>query len=66
MAGVYSNAPEATVKKALDDQIRAAGIPVDMTDEAYLKDLIKRGSGGKVTVNGKAKGLQFFIVRGGA
>ncbi len=66
MAGVYSTAPEAATKKKLDDQIKAAGGTVEVTNEAYLKELIKLASNGKVTVGTKSKGLQFFIVRGGA
>jgi hypothetical protein len=61
--GSYSKAPEAAKKKAIDGKI---GGTIDMNDEGYLKALIKEASGGAVTVGDKAKGLQFFIVKGGA
>src|SRR5262249_32488036 len=64
--GTYSSAPEAAAKKNIEDAIVAAGGTVDMTDDDYLTELISRASGGKRSVSGKAKGLQFFIVRGGA
>jgi hypothetical protein len=61
--GSYSKAPEAAKKKAIDAKI---GGTIDQNDEGYLKSLIKEASGGAVTVSDKAKGLQFFIVKGGA
>jgi len=39
---------------------------IDMNSEAYLKELIKLSSKGRAPVSTHAKGLQFFIVKGGA
>ena len=65
--GVYSAAPEAAAKRRLDEKIRT-GIwdNIDMHDEEYLKTLIHESSQGKKTVSSSARGLQFFIVKGGA
>lgn len=61
--GDYSNAPEAAKKKAIDAKIKAGGkIKIDMNDEGYLKALIAEGGG---SVSDIAKGLQFFIIKGG-
>src|SRR3954452_1533387 len=38
---------------------------IDMSSEAYLKELIKRASHGKFSVNGGSQGIEFFIIRGG-
>lgn len=63
----YSAAPEAAKKRSLDAKIKADIYDkIDMQDEEYLKILIHHASGGKKTVSSSAKGLQFFIVKGGA
>jgi hypothetical protein len=66
---VYSLAPEAARKRDIDLQIigdnyRRSG-EISLTSEAYLKELIRLGSGGKQEVSGRAKKIQFFIIRGG-
>ena len=66
---VYSTAPGAGRKRTIDLQIMGKdpakqGI-IDMSNEAYLKELIKLSSKGSVTVSSHAKRLQFFIIRGG-
>jgi hypothetical protein len=71
---VYSTAPEATRKYAIDLQIMGGdyrkGGDIRLDSEAYLKRLIELASGGRKkvgVVGGKAKArLQFFIIRGGA
>jgi hypothetical protein len=60
--GTYSDAPQAAKKRAIDNKI--GGAP-DIGNEGYLKALIKEASSSSVTVSSSAKGLQFFIVRGG-
>jgi hypothetical protein len=66
----YSLAPEARRKRAIDLQIirgdytKSGDVRIDNAD--YLKKLIEIGSGGKQKVLSKARGMQFFIVRGGA
>jgi hypothetical protein len=62
MSGYYSTAPEAQKKKDIDAKI---GGTMDLTNEGYLKALIKEASKGAVSVSDKAGGLQFFIVKGG-
>ena len=66
----YSTAPEARRKRAIDLQIiggdyTKSGV-VSLDNEGYLKELIQIASGGKSTVQSKARDMQFFIVRGGA
>ncbi len=67
---VYSTAPEAARKRRLDEQIMggnsANAARIDMNREAYLKELIKLSSRGKKSVSDNARGLQFFIIQGGA
>jgi hypothetical protein len=71
---VYSTAPEATTKRALDVQIMGGdyrkGGDIRLDSEAYLKRLIELASGGRKkvgVVGSKVKArLQFFIIRGGA
>jgi len=68
MAGfVYSAAPEAAAKRALDDQLIKENTTgyVRMDSEGYLRDLIRYASEGKIEVKDKARGLQFFIIEGG-
>src|SRR5215510_1949268 len=67
MGLVYSSAPEAAAKRALDNQLLKENTPgyIKMDSESYLRDLIRYGSNGKKEVRDKARGLQFFIVRGG-
>lgn len=66
---VYSAAPEAGKKRTIDEKIMggdyAKGGMIDMHDEAYLKELIKASSSGNLTVSAGAKGLQFFMIKGG-
>lgn len=65
---IYSTAAASAAKRALDLQLltenNASYIRID--NESYLRDLIRYGSKGKIEVRDKAKGLQFFIIRGGA
>ena len=67
---VYSAAPEAAVKRAIDLSIIGGdykrGNEVRIDNEAYLKRLIEEASGGKRSVPGVTSGLEFFIIRGGA
>ncbi len=69
---LYSMAPEAATKRAIDLQIIAGdysrGREVRMDSEDYLKRLIEIASGGKQKVGaaGTKEKLQFFIIRGGA
>jgi hypothetical protein len=65
---VYSTAPEAVQKFKIDKEILGGdfckGAAIDMHNEAYVKQLIGKGEP-KITVQTSAKGLQFFIVKGG-
>jgi hypothetical protein len=66
---VYSLAPEAARKRDIDLQIigddyRRSG-EISLTSEAYLKELIRLGSGGRQEVGDRAKKIQFFVIRGG-
>lgn len=67
---VYSAAPEAAKKRAIDMQIMDQDYKfsslIDMNSEGYLKALIDLASNGKKSVKEKTRGLQFFIVKGGA
>jgi hypothetical protein len=67
---VYSKALVASRKRVIDLQIMGGdydkGAMVNMYRESYLKELIKAASKGKQSVTSSARGLQFFIVRGGA
>ena len=68
---LYSMAPEAARKRAIDLQIISGdysrGREISMENEAYLKQLIEIASHGKQNVGASGKGnLQFFIIRGGA
>lgn len=67
---IYSAAAEAAPKRRIDEQIMGGDFSkramIDMNSEDYLKELIKIASAGKSTVSDKAKGMQFFIVKGGA
>ena len=66
---VYSSAPEAKPKLAIDLKFIGndykRGGEINIGNESYLKALIDTASKGKQKV-GAAKGLQFFIIRGGA
>jgi hypothetical protein len=66
----YSLAPEAARKRDIDLQIIGDDYKrsreITITSEAYLKELIRLGSGGKQSVSTAAKKIQFFIIRGGA
>jgi len=65
----YSKAPEASAKRVIDLEIMehdfANADRIDMSSEAYLKELIKRVSNGKFNVKGGSQGIEFFIIRGG-
>ncbi|MGD9615486.1 MAG: hypothetical protein AB7H90_08780 [Alphaproteobacteria bacterium] len=65
----YSKAPEASAKRMIDLQIMendfAKGHRINMQSEEYLKELIKRASGGRFKAIGGSSGLEFFIIRGG-
>jgi hypothetical protein len=67
---IYSAAPEAAKKEAIDVEIMggdyASPSKIDMKSEEYLKALIDLASKGKKPVKTNARGLQFFIVKGGA
>lgn len=67
---VYSSSPSANKKRAVDQQITGGDAKkedlIDFKSEDYLKQLIKLSSKGKIEVKDKARGLQFFIVIGGA
>ena len=71
---VYSTAPEAITKRAIDLKIIGGdfrrGGEIRLDSEAYLKRLIELASGGRKkvgVVGSKVKArLQFFIIRGGA
>lgn len=68
---VYSLAPEAVKKRAIDLQIIGGdynrGGVISIDNEQYLKRLIELGSGGKQRVGSDRHGrLQFYIIRGGA
>jgi len=63
---VYSAAPEAAKKRLIDEKIKTDIYDnIDMHDELYLGILIHHSSQGKKTVSSSARGLQFFIVKGG-
>lgn len=67
---VYSMAPEAARKRAIDLQIiggdYSRGKEISINNEDYLKRLIEIGSGGKRKVGVDSDGrLQFFVIRGG-
>lgn len=67
---VYSNSALATRKRMVDLQITGGDADkedeIDMNSEAYLKQLIKVSSRGKIVVSDHASKLQFFIIKGGA
>ena len=67
---VYSASSEAAVKRALDERIMGGsytqGSKVNIADGSYLQQLISLASAGKTAVSSKAKGLQFYLVKGGA
>jgi hypothetical protein len=65
----YSKAAEAGPKLQIDMAIVDGDVSnlakIDMKSEAYLKELIAKASGGARTVKNAAKGLQFFMIKGG-
>lgn len=65
----YSKAVEAGPKFRIDMEIVDGDVSnlakIDMKSEAYLKELIAKASGGARTVKNGAKGLQFFMIKGG-
>jgi hypothetical protein len=62
---VYSAAPEAAEKRTIDAVIKHIGGNIDMHDDLYLRNLIHLSSQRKKRVSSEARGLQFFIVKGG-
>lgn len=65
----YSKAAEAARKLAIDEQILKNLKKIDaiaFDNEDYLKQLIALASGGQQAVSSGAKGIQFFIIKGGA
>ncbi len=66
MSLVYSTAPEAAKKRLIDERIMTGFQKIiDMHDAIYLEMLIYLSSQGKKTISVSARGLQFFIVKGG-
>jgi len=67
---VYSKAPEAARKRDLDLQIigddYSRSAEISISNEKYLKDLIKLASNGAQQVRDRTQKIQFFIIRGGA
>lgn len=65
----YSTAAEASAKFRIDEEIVDGDLAnlakIDMKNEAYLKELISKASMGKRTVQSGAKGLQFYMIKGG-
>jgi len=67
---IYSTASQAQRKLQIDFEIMGRnwnnGSHIDMTNANYLKDLIVVASNRvKAAVSTKAKGIQFFIIKGG-
>ena len=62
---VYSAAPEAAEKRIIDAAIKHSGGNIDMHDDLYLRNLIHLSSRRNKRVSSEARGLQFFIVKGG-
>ena len=66
---VYSKAPEGGPKRRIDEALMGGDFAkrdkIDMDDEDYLKQLIYLTSGGRRIVKSGAKGLQFFMIKGG-
>lgn len=66
---VYSLAPEAARKRDIDLQIigddYSKSAQISITNEDYLKKLIKLASSGTQEVSDRAKKIQFYIIRGG-
>jgi hypothetical protein len=66
---IYSTASAAAKKRDIDLQIigddYSRSSEISITNEAYLKELIRLGSGGNITVGSGAKRMQFFYIKGG-
>lgn len=66
---VYSNAPEAGPKRRIDEALMGGDFAkrdkIDIDNEDYLTELIYLASGGRRVVRTGAKGLQFFMIKGG-
>jgi hypothetical protein len=66
---IYSTAAEAGPKFRIDEAIVDGDlgnlVKIDMKNDAYLKELISKASGGKRAVQSSVKGLQFFMIKGG-
>lgn len=66
---VYSKAPEAAAKLRIDEALMGGDFAnrakIDMTDEAYLTQLIYLSTGGRRVVGTGVKGLQFYMIKGG-
>jgi len=65
-SGIYSKSGYAARKKAIDQTLHSLGRPLDYEDETYIKGLMAHTSGKSPFIRPNAKGLQFFIIRGGA
>jgi hypothetical protein len=66
---VYSAAPEAGPKRRIDLALMGGDFAnrakIDMNSADYLRQLVYLASGGRKVVRTGAKGLQFFMVKGG-
>lgn len=66
---VYSSASEASAKQRFDEALMggdfAKRAKIDMKNGDYLKELVSLASGGRKVVRSGAKGLQFFMIKGG-
>jgi len=58
----YSRAPEAAAKRAVDQDLWQAGIPVKRDSERYWKEYVARVGG---SVSADAGGVQIFYLQGG-
>jgi hypothetical protein len=63
---IYSKSPKAGAKRVIDQTLASARRSIDFNDENYLKGLIAFSKGRNSFVKSGVKGLQFFIIRGGA
>lgn len=63
--GYYSISLIAVAKKKIDDSMKSKGIDINISDEKYLKALIKEIGHDEVKPNGSVNQLQFYIIIGG-
>src|SRR5262249_52342052 len=61
-----SKSAKASAKKAIDQTLASTGRPIDFNDENYVRALIAFSNGKNAFIRKGMKGLQFFIIRGGA